>query len=66
MDNGDISIENSLDEQHPHANNQQIEHSTQTQTKPEDIVDDPNKKIKKTPMTPTSLYIFFFPLSQSS
>jgi len=64
MDNGAMVVEHSLAEQHPHVDNQQRENLTQNQSNSEDIVKVINK-VKKSPMTPTPLYISFCS-SQSS
>jgi hypothetical protein len=51
-------------EHHPHEDNQQDDNSTQNKIKSEQVI---NKIKKKSPMTPTPLYISFFSfLSQSS
>jgi hypothetical protein len=64
MDNGAMVVEHSLGEQHPYVDNQQRENSTQNQSNSEDIAKVINK-VKKSPMTPTPLYISFCS-SQSS
>ena len=64
MDNGDISVEHSLAEQHPHVDNEQRESSTQNQSTLAKLVVDPNK-MKKSPMTPTPLYIICFSVQAS-
>jgi hypothetical protein len=59
-----ISIENSFTEQNPPIDNKQPENLTQTQSNSA-TSGNVTSKIKKTPMTPTRLYISFF-FSQSS
>jgi hypothetical protein len=50
-------------EQHPHIDNQQNENSTQNNTKKSEEVVNGIKKIKKTPMNPTPLYVWLFSFS---
>jgi GTP-dependent phosphoenolpyruvate carboxykinase len=49
-------------EQHHHIDNQQNENSTQNDTKSKEIATG-IKQIKKSPMTPTPLYVYFFSFS---
>jgi hypothetical protein len=62
MDNGDITVEHFIDEQNSNINNQEIENSIQNQSNSEKAVKIINK-VKKGPMNPTPLYIFFLFLS---
>jgi len=64
MDNGAMVAEHSLAEQHPYVDHQQRENSTQNQFNSEEIVK-VIKKVKRSPMNPTPLYIPFYS-SQSS
>jgi hypothetical protein len=60
--NNTIQIDQISSEQNPHVNNQQGENSTQNHIKSKEVVNGINK-IKKTPMTPTRLYVSFFSFS---
>jgi len=62
MNNPTISINQSSDEQYPCVNNHQEEISTQNDINLEEIIEGINK-VKKTPKTPTPLYIFFLLLN---
>ncbi len=59
MHHGDISVENVTDEQNPNVNDQEVENSRQDQSNSEQTANIINIKLK-TPMNPTSVYIFFF------
>jgi hypothetical protein len=60
--NNTIQIDQISSEQNPHVDNQQGENSTQNHIKSKEVVNGINK-IKKTPMTPTRLYVSFFSFS---
>jgi hypothetical protein len=64
IDNGDISIPVPSAEQHSHLSNQQVGNTIQNQSDPEEVVKVMNN-VKKIPINPTPLYIFFV-LSYSS
>ena len=64
VDDGAIRHRHSFTEQHPHVDNEQHENSTQNQSNSARFAFVAEKR-KKSPMTPTSLYISFFS-SQSS
>ncbi len=64
MNTGTISVDHTSSEQHPTVDNQQGQNSTQNDTKSKEVVNVINK-MKKSPMTPTPLYVSLFS-SQSS
>jgi len=57
-----IHIDQIFSEQHHHIDNQQNQNSTQNDTKSKEI-NNKIKQIKKSPMTPTPLYVYLFSLS---
>jgi hypothetical protein len=59
MNNGTTLAGHTSSEQYPTVDNQQGENSTQNDTKSKEVVNVINK-MKKTPMTPTPLYVSFF------
>ncbi len=62
MNNDTIQIDQISSEQHLHVDNQQDKNSTQNDIKSNEVVNGISKR-KKTPMTPTPLYVSFFSLS---
>jgi hypothetical protein len=58
MNNDTIQIDQISSEQHLHIGNHQGENSTQINTKSKEV-DNGTNKMKKTPMTPTRLYVSF-------
>ena len=64
VDNGGMSTEHSLGEQHPHVDDDQHENSIQNQSNAAESANVTEKK-KKSPMTPTPLYIIFFSFQSS-
>ncbi len=63
MNNSGISTGYLHDEQHYRVNIQQVENVTHKQPNSRETVNEINK-VKKSPMIPTPLYVFFF-ISQS-
>jgi hypothetical protein len=59
MNNGTTLADHTCSKQHPTVDNQAGENSTQNDTKSKEVVNVINK-MKKSPMTPTPLYVFFF------
>ncbi len=64
MDNGAITVEHSLAEQQPQVDNEVREKSAQNQSNSARF-DNVIEKRKRTPMTPTALYIIFFSTQSS-
>ena len=65
MDNGAITPIHSITDQHPHIDNELRQNSIQNQ--PNSATSDTvTEKTKKSPMTPTPLYIIFFSSQSSS
>jgi hypothetical protein len=62
INNDIITIDRTSSEQNPHVDNQQGENSTQNHIQSKEIING-NNKIKKTPMTPTRLYVSFISFS---
>lgn len=62
MNNNIVSIDQIFSEQHLHIDNQQDQNLTQNETKSEEVINGINE-MKKSPMTPTRLYVSFFSFS---
>ncbi|CAF4336601.1 unnamed protein product, partial [Adineta steineri] len=59
MDNGVVRVRQSFSEQNIHVDNAQHESSIQNQSTAAESAD-VTKKIKRSPMAPTPLYVIFF------
>ncbi len=62
INNNIITIDQLSSQQYSHVDNHQGENSTQDDTKSKEV-DNEIKKINKSPMNPTPLYVYFFSLS---